>query len=65
MKSIKILLSLATLLFFTFQSFAQQTRILSQPAMSDSHIAFVYAEDLWIADINGNNPKRLTIDIGV
>lgn len=65
MKSIKLLFSFLAILFLSYHSFAQQTRLLSQPALSDSHIAFVYAEDLWVADKNGNNPKRLTIDIGV
>ena len=40
------------------------TRLMHQPAVSDSHIAFIYANDLWVADINGNNPRRLTIDEG-
>ncbi len=41
------------------------TRLLSNPAISDNHIAFVYAEDLWIATKDGSNPRRLTIDEGV
>ncbi|MCF7561794.1 PDZ domain-containing protein [Sabulilitoribacter multivorans] len=44
---------------------AQETRLLSQPAISDSHIAFIYAEDLWVANKDGSNPKRLTIDEGI
>ncbi|TXF90857.1 peptidase S41 [Neolewinella aurantiaca] len=32
--------------------------------MSSNHIAFSYAGDLWIADSNGSNPRRLTIDDG-
>lgn len=41
------------------------TRMLTQPAISANHIAFVYAEDLWIANSDGSNPKRLTIDEGL
>ncbi len=41
------------------------TRLLSMPAMSAKSIAFVYGEDLWTADIDGKNPKRLTSDLGV
>lgn len=41
------------------------TKLLSQPAISDSHIAFVYAGDLWIADTNGSNVHRLTSDDGI
>ena len=31
----------------------QDTKLMTQPAVSDSHIAFVYANDLWVADLNG------------
>lgn len=41
------------------------TRMMSEPAISANHIAFVYAEDLWLADLDGSNPHRLTIDKGV
>lgn len=36
------------------------TRMLSQPAISDQHLAFAYDGDLWIADRDGQNPRRLT-----
>ena len=41
------------------------TRLLAQPAISKTHIAFVYAGDLWAADLNGKNVRRLTADEGV
>src|ERR1051326_4470163 len=41
------------------------TRLITQPAVSKDKIAFIYAEDLWVADLDGKNPKRLTSDIGV
>lgn len=41
------------------------TRMMSQPAISAGHIAFIYAEDLWVANIDGSNPKRLTVDEGI
>jgi len=41
------------------------TRLLSQPAISKSHIAFVYAGDLWIAGLDGKNVRRLTTVQGV
>ena len=50
---------------FSNASLQQNTKLLSQPAISDSHIAFIYAEDLWIANHDGSNPIRLTIDEGV
>ena len=44
---------------------SKDTRMLSQPAISDRHIAFIYAEDLWVANIDGTQPRRLTVDEGV
>jgi tricorn protease len=41
------------------------TRMLSQPAVSADHIAFIYAEDLWVANVDGSQPKRLTVDKGI
>ena len=41
------------------------TRLLTMPAIGPKNIAFVYSEDLWVADLNGKNPRRLTTDIGV
>ena len=41
------------------------TRMLSQPAVSNTHIAFIYAEDLWVMNIDGTNPRRLTVDEGI
>lgn len=36
------------------------TRLLQMPAVSRDHIAFVYADDLWISDRDGRNVRRLT-----
>jgi len=41
------------------------TRMLSQPAVSKSHIAFIYAEDLWVMNPDGSGPRRLTVDEGI
>jgi len=43
----------------------RDTRLLGDPAISKKNIAFVYAGDLWIADLNGANVRRLTSDIGL
>jgi tricorn protease len=43
----------------------RDTRFLAQPAVSAKHVAFVYADDLWVADLDGRNARRLTSDIGV
>jgi tricorn protease len=39
---------------------AETTKLLRQPALSEDHLAFVYAGDLWIADADGADPRRLT-----
>ena len=36
------------------------TRLLSTPAITEGKIAFVYADDIWVADSDGANPRRLT-----
>jgi tricorn protease len=62
-----------TLLFFAFilplSSVAEvdthDTRLLTQPAISQAHIAFVYANDLWLANLDGKEVRRLTSDLGV
>lgn len=41
------------------------TRMLSQPVISDQHIAFIYAEDLWLANLDGTFPRRITVDAGI
>jgi tricorn protease len=41
------------------------TRMLFQPAVSADHIAFVYAGDLWVANLDGSLPRRLTVSEGV
>jgi len=68
----KINLTLALLFFFilTGSSFVygidtKDTRMLSQPAISADHIAFIYAEDLWVANPDGSQPRRLTVDEGI
>lgn len=59
---------LIVLLVFSLESNSQNTsdtRLMHTPAISAEHIAFIYAEDLWIANRDGSNPKRLTIDEGI
>ncbi|SMG38636.1 S41 family peptidase [Sphingobacterium psychroaquaticum] len=43
----------------------QETLLLRSPTISDKHISFVYGGDVWIADKNGTNPRRLTTNPGV
>ncbi|WP_350284333.1 PDZ domain-containing protein [uncultured Croceitalea sp.] len=54
------------LVFYSAIGLSQkETKLMQQPALSDTHIAFIYGQDLWIANRDGSNPKRLTIDGGV
>ena len=36
------------------------TRLLSQPAASATHVAFAYGGDLWSARLDGSEVRRLT-----
>ena len=38
----------------------QDTKFLLQPAISQTHVAFMYASDLWVANIDGSAARRLT-----
>ncbi|MEO3678702.1 PDZ domain-containing protein [Rheinheimera sp. FR7-31] len=42
----------------TFAS--ENTRLLRQPDISASHLAFVYGGDIWLSDKTGQNPRQLT-----
>lgn len=44
---------------------AAETKMLAFPAVSQDKIAFVYDDDLWTADLDGKNPRRLTSDLGL
>ena len=41
-----------------------ETLLLQQPTVSETHVAFVYAQDLWIADRAGGDARRLTSHVG-
>jgi tricorn protease len=41
------------------------TRLLSDPAVSGDRIAFAYANDLWVANLDGSGVRRLTSHPGV
>lgn len=43
----------------------ESTLLLRNPDISKTHITFVYGGDIWIADKNGQNPRRLTTNPGV
>jgi tricorn protease len=41
------------------------TRLLTQPAVSADRLAFAYANDLWVAGLDGSGARRLTSHPGV
>ncbi|NJB86559.1 tricorn protease [Lewinella marina] len=53
------ILLLCTFLFTT-GLVAQGTRLLRQPDLGTDRIAFVYGADIWTADLNGGNVRRIT-----
>ena len=43
----------------------KETLLLKQPTVSAENVAFLYASDIWIAERDGTNPRRLTVHKGV
>ncbi len=43
----------------------KDTKLVGQPAISQTHVAFLYAGDLWVARIDGSGVRRLTSDEGI
>jgi tricorn protease len=43
----------------------QDTRLLTEPAVSANQVAFSYANDLWVAGLEGGGARRLTSHVGV
>jgi tricorn protease len=39
-----------------------ETRLLRSPSISQQHIAFNYAGDIWLADTDGQHPQRITVN---
>src|SRR5512132_1314033 len=57
--------AIESIAFVVAQSAAAQpsitdTRLLAEPAVSATHVAFVYAGDLWTARLDGSDVRRLT-----
>ena len=42
-----------------------ETLLLKQPTVSTEQVAFLYASDIWIANRDGSNPRRLTVHKGL
>jgi len=44
---------------------ADESRLLRHPTVSETHIAFVYAGDIWLVDRNGGHARQLTTSDGL
>nr|MCU0339739.1 PDZ domain-containing protein [Spirosomataceae bacterium] len=42
------------------QLFAQGTRLLRQPSLSSTHVAFTYGSDVWVHDLTTKQTNRIT-----
>ncbi|HEX8333878.1 MAG TPA: PDZ domain-containing protein [Segetibacter sp.] len=49
---------------FSLAQNTNDTRLLWQPTISKNAIAFIYAEDLWVANRDGSYPRRITVSEG-
>ena len=56
--------SIGAMLVFTsislFNIAQATTKLLSEPALSNKQIAFVYSGDIWLANTDGSSPHRVT-----
>jgi len=55
-----LLLTFSLFSLTVFTSIAQGTRLLRQPSISDTRIAFTYAGDIWVAHLDGSDVTRIT-----
>ena len=62
MRSVYLLLSLTSVAgaSIAVQPAAAQTLLLRQPSVSDRHIAFAYANNIWAVDRAGGEARRIT-----
>ena len=47
-------------IFIELSSFAQGTRLLRQPTISDTEVAFTYGGDIWVTNLQNQQTLRLT-----
>ncbi|WP_431733809.1 S41 family peptidase [Chondrinema litorale] len=65
MKVVKSYYMLITLLLaISNHTFGQGTQLLREPSIYKDKVVFVYANDLWLSNIDGTVTKRLTSNIG-
>ena len=58
--TVRILIAVLILFSLSLEGFSQETRLLRQPTISDTQIAFCYGGDIWISNLNDSSALRLT-----
>ncbi|MEO5591319.1 MAG: PDZ domain-containing protein [Chitinophagaceae bacterium] len=58
----KFLCLVAAVIILVHIASAQETLLLRSPSVSNDKIAFAYASDIWVANKDGSNPLRLTVN---
>src|SRR2546421_11912745 len=61
MKKVYPLAIALAVLTFTSIVFAREAKLVRDPSYSQGRIAFTYLGDIWTADENGQNLRRLTV----
>ena len=64
-RSFVVLLAGLCALILSGRATADETLLLRMPDISRTHISFVYAGDIWVADRDGAHPRRLTVHPGM
>jgi len=52
------------LAFLVQPSVSEEARLLRDPTVSQNHVAFVYANDIWVVSRNGGGAHQITTHIG-
>jgi len=55
-------LALLALLVFSASAFAKEARLVRYPHYHEGRVAFSYLGDIWVADEDGRNVQRLTVN---
>ena len=59
-----LVLGIIGLIWLLSPGWAEEARLLRQPTVSENHVAFVYANDIWIVSRQGGQAHRITTHIG-
>ncbi|HEX8178325.1 MAG TPA: S41 family peptidase [Pyrinomonadaceae bacterium] len=62
MKHTQVLLALSLLLTISAFTFGREARLVRYPHYSNGRVTFSYLGDIWVADEDGRNVQRLTVN---